>query len=415
MTMTLYDGQFHGVIDLPRNLDDVNEIVLFLVGLVLFIHRNHSLAPPPSLMGRVKLKIKRLESYSNRQVTYSKRRTGILKKAKELSILCDIHIILLMFSPTGKPTLFHGARSNIEEVIAKFAQLRPQERAKRKLESLEALKKTFMKLDHDLNIQDFLGATSRSVEEMANEASRFRALLAEVHKRLSYWSNPDKIDNVEHLRQMEDSVRESIERVRMHKENFGKQEYFQNSIPLSVMISGVQEAQPVMWLPSNENQHMLMHNEPNFLSHRDAECSTDCSLTGYSGFFGSSKQTEISSPGQVDNAVQDCNALNELGSNACLNLEPSEQYFYQQYSASNFQDGEKLKTDMEVNLQGNPAVNQVISNFEISRPMFNSGHQAWVSSSGPCGIAMFDGNSYQQQTKSTFTNQTPSSGQCHDL
>ncbi|KAK8618149.1 hypothetical protein V6N13_116019 [Hibiscus sabdariffa] len=372
------------------------------------------LAPPPSLMGRVKLKIKRLESYSNRQVTYSKRRTGILKKAKELSILCDIHIILLMFSPTGKPTLFHGARSNIEEVIAKFAQLRPQERAKRKLESLEALKKTFMKLDHDLNIQDFLGATSRSVEEMANEASRFRALLAEVHKRLSYWSNPDKIDNVEHLRQMEDSLRESIERVRMHKENFGKQEYFQNSIPLSVMISGVQEAQPVMWLPSNENQHMLMHNEPNFLSHRDAECSTDCSLTGYSGFFGSSKQTEISSPGQVDNAVQDCNALNELRSNACLNLEPSEQYFYQQYSASNFQDDEKLKTDMEVNLQGNPAVNQVISNFEISRPMFNNGHQAWVSSSGPCGIAMFDGNSYQQQTKSTFTNQTPS-GQCHDL
>lgn len=82
-------------------------------------------------MGRVKLKIKRLESTSNRQVTYSKRRNGILKKARELSILCDIEIILLMFSPTGRPTLFHGARSNIEEVIAKFAQLTPQERAKR--------------------------------------------------------------------------------------------------------------------------------------------------------------------------------------------------------------------------------------------------------------------------------------------
>lgn len=33
----------------------------------------------------------------------------------------------------------------------------------------------------------------------------------------SYWSNPDKIDNIEHLRQMEDSLRESIERVRIHK------------------------------------------------------------------------------------------------------------------------------------------------------------------------------------------------------
>lgn len=33
----------------------------------------------------------------------------------------------------------------------------------------------------------------------------------------SYWNNPDKIDNIEHLRQMEDSLRESIERIRIHK------------------------------------------------------------------------------------------------------------------------------------------------------------------------------------------------------
>ncbi|XP_022728029.1 agamous-like MADS-box protein AGL65 isoform X2 [Durio zibethinus] len=373
-------------------------------------------------MGRVKLKIKRLESYSNRQVTYSKRRTGILKKAKELSILCDIDIVLLMFSPTGKPTLFHGERSNIEEVIAKFAQLTPQERAKRKLESLEALKKTFKKLDHDVNIQDFLCAT-QSVEEMTNEVSVLQAQLTEVQKRLSYWSNPDKIDNVEHLRQMEDSLRESIECIRIHKENYGKHHLmslecnsqFQNGIPLPMMIGGTQEAQPVTWLPNNENQHMLLHNEPNFLPHQDTECSADGSLAGYSGFFVSGKQTEIGSSGQVDNVVQESNALNELGSNACLSVELGEQYFYPPYSASNLQDNEKLRPEMEANLQGNPAVFQVINNFEIPRPMYNSGHQAWVSSSGPCSIAMFDGNSYQQQTDSTFMNQTPPSGQCHNL
>ncbi|RID57985.1 hypothetical protein BRARA_F01317 [Brassica rapa] len=82
-------------------------------------------------MGRVKLEIKRLESTGNRQVTYSKRKCGILKKAKELSILCDIDILLLMFSPTGKPTMLHGQHSCIEEVISKFAQLTPQERTKR--------------------------------------------------------------------------------------------------------------------------------------------------------------------------------------------------------------------------------------------------------------------------------------------
>ncbi|KAK8941565.1 MADS-box transcription factor 16 [Platanthera guangdongensis] len=59
-------------------------------------------------MGRVKLKMKRLENLSGRQVTYSKRRAGILKKTKELSILCDIDILFLMFFPTGKPTLCLG-------------------------------------------------------------------------------------------------------------------------------------------------------------------------------------------------------------------------------------------------------------------------------------------------------------------
>ncbi|XVF09048.1 hypothetical protein REPUB_Repub07fG0057500 [Reevesia pubescens] len=370
-------------------------------------------------MGRVKLKIKRLESYGNRQVTYSKRRTGILKKAKELSILCDIHIILLMFSPTGKPTLFHGDRSNIEEIIAKFAQLTPQERTKRKLESLEALKKTFKKLDHDVNIQDFLGAKY----EMTNAVSMLQAQLTEVHKRLSYWANLDKIDNKEHLRRMEDSLRESIERIRIHKKNYGKHHLmslectnqFQNGIPLPMMIGGVQEAQPITWLPNDDNQHMLLHNEPNFLSNQDTECSADGSLAGYSGFFVSGKQTEISSSGQVDNAVQESNALNELGSNACLNLQLGEQYLYPPYSALNLQDDDKLKPEMEGNLQGNPAVYQVIRNFEIPRPMYNSGPQDWISSSGPCGIAMFDGNSYHQQTESTFMNQTPPSGQFHNL
>ncbi|GKV27980.1 hypothetical protein SLEP1_g37089 [Rubroshorea leprosula] len=387
-------------------------------------------------MGRVKLKIKRLENTQNRQVTYSKRRNGILKKAKELSILCDIDIILLMFSPTGKPTLFHGERSNIEEVIAKFAQLTPQERAKRKLESLEALKKTFKKLDHDVNIQDFIGAT-QTVEELTNEVSALQAQLSEVHKRLSYWSNVDKIDNIEHLGQMEDSLRESMERICFHKENFGKHKLisleestsqvinalgskectlpispvlgeshstyigleFQNGMPLPMIMGGMQETQPVSWLPNNDNQHLLLPDEPNFLP-RDVECPTDVSFPGYSGFFGSNsnRQMEIGNSGQVDNMGQEAIALNDLGSNACLSLQLGEQYSYPPYGTSNLQDDKKQKQQMEVNLQGNPAFFQEDSNFNLPKPMYNNGHHAWVSSSGPCGIGIFDENSYHQQS-----------------
>ncbi|XP_016681153.1 agamous-like MADS-box protein AGL65 [Gossypium hirsutum] len=59
-------------------------------------------------MGRRKLKIQRLEDMKARQAKYSKRKKGILKKAKELSILCDVEIVLLLSSPSGKPTLFVG-------------------------------------------------------------------------------------------------------------------------------------------------------------------------------------------------------------------------------------------------------------------------------------------------------------------
>ena len=59
-------------------------------------------------MGRMKLAIKILEHNNNRQITFSKRSNGIIKKAKEFAILCDIDILLMMFSPSGKPTVFVG-------------------------------------------------------------------------------------------------------------------------------------------------------------------------------------------------------------------------------------------------------------------------------------------------------------------
>ncbi|PIA47574.1 hypothetical protein AQUCO_01400308v1 [Aquilegia coerulea] len=53
-------------------------------------------------MGRGKIEIKRIENSTNRQVTYSKRRNGILKKAREIHILCGAEIALVIFSSTGK-------------------------------------------------------------------------------------------------------------------------------------------------------------------------------------------------------------------------------------------------------------------------------------------------------------------------
>ncbi|XP_024018305.1 truncated transcription factor CAULIFLOWER D isoform X1 [Morus notabilis] len=53
-------------------------------------------------MGRGKVELKRIENKINRQVTFAKRRNGLLKKAYELSVLCDAEVGLIIFSNRGK-------------------------------------------------------------------------------------------------------------------------------------------------------------------------------------------------------------------------------------------------------------------------------------------------------------------------
>lgn len=57
---------------------------------------------PQRKMGRGKIEIKRIENTTNRQVTFCKRRNGLLKKAYELSVLCDAEVALVVFSARGR-------------------------------------------------------------------------------------------------------------------------------------------------------------------------------------------------------------------------------------------------------------------------------------------------------------------------
>ena len=57
---------------------------------------------PQRKMGRGKIEIKRIENTTSRQVTFCKRRNGLLKKAYELSVLCDAEVALIVFSNRGR-------------------------------------------------------------------------------------------------------------------------------------------------------------------------------------------------------------------------------------------------------------------------------------------------------------------------
>lgn len=70
-------------------------------------------------MGRGKIEIKRIENTTNRQVTFCKRRNGLLKKAYELSVLCDAEVALIVFSSRGR--LYEYANnSSVKSTIERY-------------------------------------------------------------------------------------------------------------------------------------------------------------------------------------------------------------------------------------------------------------------------------------------------------
>ncbi|XP_077239486.1 agamous-like MADS-box protein MADS3 [Tasmannia lanceolata] len=71
-------------------------------------------------MGRGRVELKRIENKINRQVTFSKRRNGLLKKAYELSVLCDAEVALIIFSTRGK--LFEFGSSGMNKTLERYQQ-----------------------------------------------------------------------------------------------------------------------------------------------------------------------------------------------------------------------------------------------------------------------------------------------------
>uniref|UniRef100_A0A453IYQ8 Uncharacterized protein n=1 Tax=Aegilops tauschii subsp. strangulata TaxID=200361 RepID=A0A453IYQ8_AEGTS len=67
---------------------------------------------------RERIAIRRIENLAARQVTFSKRRRGLFKKAEELSILCDAEVGLAVFSATGK--LFQFGACIMNQIIDRY-------------------------------------------------------------------------------------------------------------------------------------------------------------------------------------------------------------------------------------------------------------------------------------------------------
>ncbi|KAJ9174141.1 hypothetical protein P3X46_017201 [Hevea brasiliensis] len=142
-------------------------------------------------MGRGRVQLKRIENKINRQVTFSKRRTGLLKKAHEISVLCDAEVALIVFSYKGK--LFeYSTDSCMEKILERYERYSYAER----------------QLTADLNSQ----------ENWTLEYNRLKAKVELLQRNLRHYMGED-IDSLslKELQNLEQQLETALKHIRTRK------------------------------------------------------------------------------------------------------------------------------------------------------------------------------------------------------
>ncbi|KHN30251.1 Agamous-like MADS-box protein AGL62 [Glycine soja] len=68
--------------------------------------------------GQQKIEMKKMRNESNLWVTFSKRRTGVFKKASELATLCGMDVAVIMFSPGNR--VFSFGSPSVDSVVQRY-------------------------------------------------------------------------------------------------------------------------------------------------------------------------------------------------------------------------------------------------------------------------------------------------------
>uniref|UniRef100_A0A8C5K8C3 Myocyte enhancer factor 2B n=1 Tax=Jaculus jaculus TaxID=51337 RepID=A0A8C5K8C3_JACJA len=90
-------------------------------------------------MGRKKIQISRILDQRNRQVTFTKRKFGLMKKAYELSVLCDCEVALIIFNSADR--LFQYASSDMDRVLLRYTECGEPHESRTNADLLQALKR----------------------------------------------------------------------------------------------------------------------------------------------------------------------------------------------------------------------------------------------------------------------------------
>ncbi|MBN3309763.1 MEF2B factor, partial [Amia calva] len=119
-------------------------------------------------MGRKKIQISRILDQRNRQVTFTKRKFGLMKKAYELSVLCDCEIALIIFNSTNR--LFQYASTDMDKVLLKYTEYSEPHESRTNADILETLRRKGLGLDgSELDSEEAMTAAATEKYQQLSE------------------------------------------------------------------------------------------------------------------------------------------------------------------------------------------------------------------------------------------------------
>uniref|UniRef100_A0A0E0L9H9 MADS-box domain-containing protein n=1 Tax=Oryza punctata TaxID=4537 RepID=A0A0E0L9H9_ORYPU len=217
-------------------------------------------------MGRVKLQIKRIENSANRQVTFSKRRNGLIKKAYELSVLCDIDIALLMFSPSGRLSHFSGRRRQtklnqiklinrvhsvvmIEDVLTRYINLPESDRGGYYLINMLTQLKCESDVTEDLTNTSSKAPVNSNIEKLQQEIRRCQHQMQLTEEQLRMFEpDPVRSASMDDVEASEKFIAGILSRVQERKR------YLLCSMG-SFDVTASTSAMQHLYLPQQQQQH----------------------------------------------------------------------------------------------------------------------------------------------------------------
>ena len=112
-----------------------------------------------------------LQRFFPHQVTFTKRKFGLMKKAYELSILCDCEIALIIFNSSNK--LFQYASTDMDKILLKYTEYNEPHESRTNNDILEVRTVSQNSLSSRLSVKEYLGSF---VNVRSNEDENWQSL-----------------------------------------------------------------------------------------------------------------------------------------------------------------------------------------------------------------------------------------------